>query len=53
MILNLILEILKKDVQILKKLKVKYLFYPNYNDVFSFKTKNKIYLHPFSKKTMW
>ena len=40
----------KKDVQILKKLKVKYLFYPNYNDVFLFKTKNKIYLHPFSKK---
>tara|TARA_B100000886_G_scaffold254641_1_gene180187 strand:+ start:3228 stop:4043 length:816 start_codon:yes stop_codon:yes gene_type:complete len=40
----------KKDVQILRKLKVKYLFYPNYNDIFSFKTKNKIYLHPFYKK---
>tara|TARA_Y100000591_G_scaffold106028_1_gene90276 strand:+ start:9 stop:827 length:819 start_codon:yes stop_codon:yes gene_type:complete len=40
----------KRDVQILKRLKVKYLFYPNYNDIFLFKTKNKIYLHPFSKK---
>ena len=40
----------KNDVQILKKLKVKYLFYPNYNDIFLFKAKNKIYLHPFSKK---
>ena len=40
----------KKDVQMLKKLKVKYLFYPNYNDIFLFKAKNKIYLHPFSKK---
>ena len=40
----------KKDALILKKLKVKYLFYPNYKDIFSFKTKNKIYLHPFSKK---
>jgi len=41
---------LKKDVKILKKLKVKYLYYPKYKDIFSFKTKNKIYLHPFCKK---
>tara|TARA_B100001057_G_scaffold253541_1_gene253727 strand:- start:144 stop:962 length:819 start_codon:yes stop_codon:yes gene_type:complete len=40
----------KKDVNILKRLGVKYLYYPRYKDVFSFKTKNKIYLHPFSKK---
>jgi len=40
----------KKDVRILKKLKVKYLYCPTYNDIFSFKTKNKIYLHSFSKK---
>ena len=41
---------LNKDVKILKKLKVKYLFCPNYNDIFSFKTKNRIYMHPFMKK---
>ena len=40
----------KKDVEILKKHGVKYLYYPKYNDIFSFKTKNKIYLHSFSKK---
>ena len=39
----------KKDIKILKKLKVDYLFLPTYRDVFSFKTKNKVYLHPFSK----
>ena len=38
------------DIKILKKLKVKYLFLPKFKDIFSFKTKNKIYLHPFSKK---
>ena len=38
------------DIKILKKLKVKYLFVPKFKDIFSFKTKNKIYLHPFSKK---
>ena len=40
----------KKDVRILKKLKVKYLYYPTYKDIFSFNTKNRIYLHSFSKK---
>ena len=34
----------------LKKLGVKYLYYPKYRDIFSFKTKNKIYLHTFAKK---
>ena len=41
---------LKKDIKILRRLKVKYLYCPNYKDIFSFKTKNKIFLHPFSKK---
>ena len=40
----------KKDVNILKKLGVKYLYYPKYRDIFSFKAKNKIYLHTFAKK---
>ena len=40
----------KKDVKILKKLKVKYLYCPNYKDIFSFKTNNKIYMHWFSKR---
>ena len=39
-----------KDIKILKKLKVKYLFKPNYKDIFSFKPKNKIYLHSFSRQ---
>ncbi len=41
---------LKKDISILKKLKVDYLYLPNYRDLFSFKTKNRDYLHSFSKK---
>ena len=40
----------ENDIKILKSLKVKYLYYPKYKDIFSFKTKNKIYLHSFSKK---
>tara|TARA_Y100000816_G_C26085338_1_gene572603 strand:- start:729 stop:1547 length:819 start_codon:yes stop_codon:yes gene_type:complete len=39
-----------KDIQILKNLQVKYLYLPNYKDIFSFKPKNKVYLHAFSKK---
>ena len=41
---------LYKDIALLKKLKVDYLYLPNYSDIYSFKTKNKIYLHKFSKK---
>ena len=41
---------LKKDIKILKKLRVSYLYYPSYKDVFSFKTKNNIFIHPFAKK---
>ena len=40
----------KKDLEILKKLKVKYLYYPKLKDIFTFKAKNKIYLHTFSNK---
>jgi len=40
---------LVKDLKILRKLKVNYLYLPTYNDLFKFKTFNKIYLHKFSK----
>ncbi len=41
---------LKKDIRLLKRLKVNYLYRPNFNDIYNFKTKNKIFLHNFSKK---
>ena len=41
---------IKRDLDILKKLKVDYLYMPNYSDIFSFKTLNKVYLEKFSKK---
>lgn len=41
---------LNKDINLLKKLKVNYLYIPNYSDIYSFETKNKIHLHKFSKK---
>ena len=41
---------LKKDISLLRKLKVDYLYLPSYLDIFSFKSRNKIYLHNFSKK---
>ena len=40
----------KNDIKILKKLKVAYLYKPSYEDIYKFKTKNKIFLDPFSKK---
>ena len=40
----------KRDIKILKKLKVKYLYKPNYKDIYKFKTSNKIFLDKFSKK---
>ena len=40
----------KKDIKILKKLKVNYLYKPSYSDIYKFKTKNKIFLDKFSKK---
>ena len=39
-----------KDIKVLESLNVKYLYFPKYRDIFSFRTTNKIYLHPFSKK---
>ena len=41
---------LQNDIKILQKLKINYLYLPNNKDIFNFKTKNKIYLHKFSKK---
>tara|TARA_B100000029_G_scaffold496348_1_gene562572 strand:- start:685 stop:1494 length:810 start_codon:yes stop_codon:yes gene_type:complete len=39
-----------KDIKILKRLKVNYVYKPSYEDVYKFKTKNKIFLDKFSKK---
>ena len=41
---------LGKDLKILKKLNIDFLYLPNYQDIFSFKPKYKIYVHRFSKK---
>ena len=41
---------LAKDIKILRKTKIDYLYYPKFKDIFSFKTHNKIYMHPFSKQ---
>tara|TARA_Y200000002_G_scaffold234528_1_gene193710 strand:+ start:25 stop:840 length:816 start_codon:yes stop_codon:yes gene_type:complete len=41
---------LTKDLKILKKLKVNYIYLPTYKDLFKFKPSHKIYLHKFSKK---
>ena len=40
----------KNDIKILKRLRVNYLYKPHYNDVYKFKTKNKIFLDRFSNK---
>ena len=39
-----------EDVKILKKLKVHYLYKPSYDDIYKFKTENKIHLDKFSKE---
>ena len=41
---------LKSDIKELKKLKVNYLYLPTYEDIYSFKTKRKIYIDKFSKQ---
>ena len=41
---------LKSDLKKLKKLKINYLYLPNYSDIYSFKSKNKIYVDKFSKQ---
>ena len=40
---------LKKDIKILKKIKVNYLYIPSTEDIYTFKPKSKIYLDGFSK----
>ena len=39
-----------RDIKMLKKLKVNYLYKPSYEDIYKFKTTNKIFLDKFSKK---
>lgn len=41
---------LKKDIEILKKLNVNYLYLPKNEDLFQFNPTHKIYIHKFSKK---
>ena len=41
---------LTKDLILLKRLNVDYIYLPSLKDIFSFKVKNKIYLDKFSKK---
>ncbi|MDC2987274.1 pantoate--beta-alanine ligase [Candidatus Pelagibacter bacterium] len=40
----------KKDVKLLKKLKINYLYIPTFKDIYGFKPKNKVYLDKSSKK---
>ena len=40
---------LKKDISILKKINISYLYIPRHNDIYSFIPKNKIFLDKFSK----
>ncbi|RPH01242.1 MAG: pantoate--beta-alanine ligase [Candidatus Pelagibacter sp. TMED153] len=41
---------IKKDLKVLKKLNIDYVYLPNIKDIFSFRTKNKVYLDKFSNK---
>ena len=41
---------LRKDIQILKKEKIDYLFIPKFRVIFSFKCQNKVFLSNFSNK---
>jgi pantoate--beta-alanine ligase len=41
---------INKDIDLLKKIKVKYLYLPTYKDIYSFNPKSPIYLDKFSKK---
>ena len=40
----------KKDIKLLKKLKVDYLYIPTFKDIYGFKPKNKVFLDKSSKK---
>ena len=42
-------RMISKDILLLKKIKVKYLYLPKYSDIYSFKTKYRIYLDKFSR----
>ena len=41
---------LKKDLKVLKRLNVDFVYIPTLKDIFSFRPKNKIFLDKFSKK---
>jgi len=41
---------LVSDIKALKKLQIDYLYLPTYKDIYSFETKNKIYVDKFSKQ---
>jgi pantoate--beta-alanine ligase len=41
---------IKSDIKKLKRLKIDYLYLPDYADIYSFKTKNEIHLDKFSKQ---
>ena len=40
----------KRDIKLLKKLKVDYLYIPTFNDIYGFRPKNRVFLDKFSKK---
>ena len=40
---------LTKDLNILRKLKVNYVFVPNYQEMYSFEPKNKVFLHKYAR----
>ena len=39
----------RNDLEVLKRLKIHYLYKPSYDDIYKFKTKNKIHLDKFSR----
>jgi pantoate--beta-alanine ligase len=41
---------LNKDIKVLKKLKIDYLYLPPYKDIYNFKPFNKVYMDKFSKQ---
>ena len=40
----------KKDIKLLKKLKINYLYVPTFKDIYGFKPRKKVFLDKFSKK---
>ena len=41
---------IKKDIRLLKKLKINYLYAPSFKDIYGFKPRHKVFLHKSSKK---